>query len=142
MVSIGADPAVAIPVTEGARMPLFNFHLVVSGDLASAQTTMRAVLEDAGFTIEDKGGHWKASHGSLAKTVFLGLLASAASTHEVFDVKFEDQGGTVKVDLHRPMVQISGSGDDGLEAMRLYQAYDDLIAQFRADLQKRGVLVG
>jgi hypothetical protein len=123
-------------------MPIFNFEFVVSGDLATAQSEVKSALEAADFTIQQERDHWKATHGSIAQTMFLGLLASAKNTREVLDVKFVDLGGTVKVELHRPIFQPSGGSDDGLEQVKLYEAYNTAVGQVRAQLQSRGVLVG
>ena len=122
-------------------MAILNFTLVVTGDLASAQDAMRAALEAADFTVTPERDHWKATHGSIAKTMFLGLLTNKADTREVLDVTFADLGGTVQVDLHRPIFQAGGGNDDGLEQVKLHNAYKDAVAQVEAELQRRGVLV-
>lgn len=122
-------------------MAILNFQFVVTGDLASAQAAVRAALEGADFTIQEERDHWKATHGSIAKTIFLGLLASKQSTREVLDVKFTDLGGTVRVDLHRPIFQAGGGDDDGMEQLKLYNAYKDAVGQVESDLQGRGILV-
>ena len=96
-------------------MAILNFHLVVSGDLAAAQQATRTALDAAGFTVTEQRDHWKATHGSVAKTMFLGLRAHDADVREVLDVSFADLGGTVRVDLHRPIFQPAGGSDDGLE---------------------------
>jgi hypothetical protein len=123
-------------------MPVFNFQLVVSGDLASVQSTLRSALEAEDFTIkEEHHGEWKASHGNIAATMFLGAFASSASQHEVLIVKFTPEGGNVQVDLHRPIFQAGGGDDDGIEEMRLYEAYQTALKGLRDRLQSSGVLV-
>ncbi|WP_136586305.1 hypothetical protein [Microbacterium hydrothermale] len=122
-------------------MAILNFHLVVSGDLAAAQQAVRTALEAAGFTVTEQGDHWKATHGSIAKTMFLGLRAHDADVREVLDVRFADLGGTVRVDLHRPIFQPGGGSDDGLEQVKLHDAYQRAVGEVQADLQRQGVLV-
>jgi len=122
-------------------MAILNFQLVVAGDLASAQTATRAALEAADFTVTDKGDHWKAAHGSIAKTMFQGFITDADSLREVLDVKFVDLGGTVQVDLHRPIFQPGAGDNDGLVQMRLYDAYKAAVGKVAAELQQRGILV-
>jgi len=122
-------------------MAILNFQLVVTGDLAAAQDATRAALESADFTVTPEHDHWKATHGSIAKTMFLGLLTDKADTREVLDVKFFDLGGTVQVDLHRPIFQAGGGNDDGLEQVKLYNAYKEAVGEVAADLQRRGILV-
>lgn len=122
-------------------MAILNFQLVVSGDFASAQDATRAALESAGFTVTDKGDHWKAAHGSIARTMFQGFITSEDSLREVLDVKFTDLGGTVQVDLHRPIFQAGGGNDDGLVQVRLYDAYKDAVGRVAEDLQQKGLLV-
>lgn len=122
-------------------MAILNFQLVVSGDLASAQDATRAALEAADFTVTDKGDHWKAAHGSIAKTMFQGFITSEDSLREVLDVKFVDLGGTVQVDLHRPVFQAGGGNDDGLVQVRLYDAYKDAVGRVASELQQKGLLV-
>lgn len=122
-------------------MAILNFQLVVTGDLASAQDATRSALEAADFTVTDKGDHWKAAHGSIARTMFQGFITSEDSLREVLDVTFRDLGGTVEVDLHRPIFQAGGGNDDGLVQVRLYDAYKDAVGKVAADLQRRGILV-
>ncbi|WZH38050.1 MAG: hypothetical protein PIR02_05125 [Microbacterium enclense] len=122
-------------------MALFTFQFVVTGDLAPAQEATRGALEEAGFTVTQERDHWKATHGSITKTMFLGLRGPNDDLREVLDVKFSDLGGTVQVDLHRPIFQPAGGNDDGLEQVKLHNAYKDAIAQVEAGLQRRGVLV-
>ncbi|BAJ74378.1 alpha-glucosidase, family 31 of glycosyl hydrolase [Microbacterium testaceum StLB037] len=122
-------------------MALFNFSFVVSGDLSAAQEATRASLEAAGFTVEQERDHWKATHGNLVKTMFLGVRAPNDDLREVLDVKFSDLGGTVEVDLHRPIFQPAGGSDDGMEQLKLHNAYKSAIAEVEAGLQQRGVLV-
>ena len=115
--------------------------LVVSGDLAAARDSTRSALEAADFTVTDKGDHWKAAHGSIAKTMFQGLITSEDSLREVLDVRFTDLGGTVQVDLHRPIFQPGGGNDDGLVQVRLHDAYRNAVGKVAADLEGRGILV-
>ncbi|MEN2741244.1 hypothetical protein ABCS02_25955 [Microbacterium sp. X-17] len=123
-------------------MPVFNFQLVVAGDLPSVQSTLRSALEAEDFTIkEEHKGEWKASHGSIAKTMFLGAFAGSKSQHEVLIVKFTPEGGDVRVDLHRPLVQAGGGDDDGIEEMRLYDAYKTSLTGLRDRVQATGSLV-
>lgn len=122
-------------------MAILNFHLVVSGDLAAAQQATRTALEAAGFTVTKGRDHWKATHGSVATTMFLGLRANDADVREVLDVRFTDLDGTVRVDLHRPIFQPAGGSDDGLEQRKLHTAYQDVVSRVQADLQRQGVLV-
>ncbi|MDQ1123863.1 hypothetical protein [Microbacterium trichothecenolyticum] len=122
-------------------MALFTFQFVVRGDLAAAQDAARSALEAAGFAIEQKHDHWRATHGSIAKTVLLGLRAHNDDVREVLDVRFTDLGGTVQVDLHRPILQPGGGSDDGFEQIKLHNVYKDAIARVEADLRQRGVLI-
>ncbi|KTS13755.1 hypothetical protein [Microbacterium testaceum] len=122
-------------------MAILNFQLVVSGDLAAAQDATRSALEAADFTVTDKGDHWKAAHGSIARTMFQGFITSEDSLREVLDVKFTDLGGTVQVDLHRPIFQPGSGNDDGLVQVRLYNAYKEAVGKVAADLEGRGILV-
>ncbi len=121
-------------------MALFTFQFIVSGDLAAAQEATRGALEAAGFTVEQKGDHWKAAHGNLVKTMFLGVRAPNDDLREVLDVTFTDLGGTVEVRLHRPIFQPAGGNDDGMEQLKLHNAYKAAIAEVEAGLQQRGVL--
>jgi hypothetical protein len=123
-------------------MPILNFQLIVSGDLASAQSAVRAGLEAEDFAIkEEANGEWKATHGSIAKTMFLGVLNHQQDQREVLIVKFAEKDGAVEVDLHRPIFQAGGGDDDGIEQYRLYEAYKTSLAGVRDRLQAQGVLV-
>ncbi|MDF2665742.1 MAG: hypothetical protein K0R81_1592 [Microbacterium sp.] len=122
-------------------MAILNFQLVVSGDLAAAQDATRSALEAADFSVTDKGDHWKAAHGSIARTMFQGFITNEDSLREVLDVTFTDLGGTVQVDLHRPIFQAGGGSDDGLVQLRLHDAYKEKVGEVAADLQGRGILV-
>jgi hypothetical protein len=124
-------------------MHVFNFQLVVSGDLDSVQQSVRSGLEAEGFAIEPgSDGGFTATHGSIAKTMFLGVRTQPQDQREVLDVSFADEGGTVRVDLHRPIFQAGGSDDNGIEQVRLYDAYKTTIEGLRDRLQAEGVLVG
>ncbi len=123
-------------------MAVFNFQLVLSGDLAAAQSELRAALEAEGFAIkEEHHGEWKASHGSIAKTMFLGAFASSQSQREVLIITFTPAQAGVQVDLHRPYIQAGAGGDDGIEEMRLYEAYKTSLANIASRLQTAGALV-
>jgi len=120
----------------------FNVQFVLSGDVAAAQSALRSALEAEGFSIkEEHDGAWKAVHGSLAATMFLGVFANKDAQREVFIVKFADQGGTVQVDLHRPLIQAGAGDEDGIEAVRLYDAYQTVEASLRDRLKAAGALV-
>ncbi len=123
-------------------MSSFNVQYVLSGDHEAARAAFRTVLEQEDFAIkEEHHGEWKATHGSVAKTMFLGVFAGDKSQHEVFTISFADADGNLAVQLHRALLQFGAGADDGLEMIRLTEAYQHTEAALRDRLAATGLLV-
>ncbi len=123
-------------------MSTFNVQFVLAGDHDAARAALRAALEAEGFTVkEEHHGEWKAIHGSAAKTIFLGVFANNSDTREVFAVKFAEDGGNLVAQLHRGLLQIGAGADDGMEMIRLNEAYEQSEVALANRLSAAGVLV-
>lgn|GEM_PF-1081912 len=123
-------------------MSSFNVQYVLSGDHESAKQAFRTALEQEGFTVkEERHDQWRATHGSIAKTAFLGVFAGDKSQREVFTVSFGEEGGALVVQLHRTLFQFSAGAQDGLELIRLTEAYEHSEAALRDRLAAAGLLV-
>jgi hypothetical protein len=123
-------------------MHVFNFQFVVTGDLSAVQGSIRSGLEAEGFDVAATGdGGFRATHGSAAKTMFLGVRTPIDDQREVLDVSFAAEDGSVQVDLHRPVFQAGGSDDNAIEQVRLHAAYKTTMEGLRDRLQAEGTLV-
>ncbi len=56
-------------------------------------------------------------------------------------MKFAEEGGNLVAQLHRGLLQIGSGGDDGIELVRLGEAYQQSELALRDRLAAAGVLV-
>jgi hypothetical protein len=122
---------------------MFTIEYLLSGDRQAAESAVQAALEAEGFEIKhEPNGEWKASHGSIAKTMFLGAFTGSKNQRLVFTVTFAEKDGNQQVTLHRSIFQAGVGDQDGIEMLRLTELYEKTELSIKDRLTATGMLAG